>query len=153
MGWKRGTCKGKDVWIEVDAGGQPLVQGGRVPVRYSDKAGSKTYRAGVRNVELTGAVQGDPTGNPLRGLVVLPSRDRLPPDGLSSAMINIIATDEYGYPVADVPLTLTLGAGDGELAGPDRGAGAVAEERVAYCEVVHAGCLPVHESAHYSTRW
>ena len=55
MGWKRGTCKGKDVWIEVDAGGQPLVQGGRVPVRYSDKAGSKTYRAGVRNVELTGA--------------------------------------------------------------------------------------------------
>ena len=55
VGWKRGTCKGKDVWIEVDAGGQPLVQGGRVPVRYSDKAGSKTYRAGVRNVELTGA--------------------------------------------------------------------------------------------------
>ena len=54
MGWKKGTCKGKDVWVEVDATGQPVVAGGRVPVRYSNADGARIYRAGAANVELTG---------------------------------------------------------------------------------------------------
>ena len=55
MGWMKGSCKGKDVWVEVDAGGKPVVSAGRVPVRYSNKDGARIYRAGARNVELTGA--------------------------------------------------------------------------------------------------
>ena len=55
MGWKAGTCKGKDVWIEVGPSGQPAVKGGRVPVRYSDRPGAKIYRAGLANIEVTGS--------------------------------------------------------------------------------------------------
>lgn len=50
MPWVKGQCKGKDVWIEVSDSGELVVQGGRVPIRYSDKAGSKVYRAGMSNL-------------------------------------------------------------------------------------------------------
>ncbi len=50
MPWVEGTCKGKDVWLEVSASGELVVQGGRVPVRYSDKPGARVYRAGLGNV-------------------------------------------------------------------------------------------------------
>ena len=52
MGWRRATFKGKQVWIEVDASGAPKAARGRVPMRYSDKAGAKVYGAGVRNVSI-----------------------------------------------------------------------------------------------------
>jgi len=52
VGWRRAEFKGKKVWIEVDAKGEPKATGGRVPMRYSDKSGSKIYGAGVRNVAL-----------------------------------------------------------------------------------------------------
>ena len=54
MGWKAGSCKGKDVWIQVGSDGKPVAQGGRVPVRYSDRSGAKIYRAGLSNIEVTG---------------------------------------------------------------------------------------------------
>ncbi len=66
-------------------------------------------------VELTATVQSTPTGNPMRNLVLLPTVERLPNDGLSSAMLTVVATDEFGYPVAGVPVTLKLIAGDGSL--------------------------------------
>lgn len=50
MPWVKGTCKGKDVWLEVAGSGELVVQGGRVPVRYSDKPGAKVYRAGLSNI-------------------------------------------------------------------------------------------------------
>jgi ribonuclease HI len=56
MAWVQGSCKGKDVWLEVDAGGALVVQGGRVPTRYSDKPGATVYKAGKANVVVTGAV-------------------------------------------------------------------------------------------------
>jgi len=52
VGWQRAEFKGKKVWVEVDASGQLKVQGGRVPMRYSAKPGSKIYNAGQRNVNL-----------------------------------------------------------------------------------------------------
>ena len=57
-------------------------------------------------VELTATVQSTPTGNPMRSLVLLPTVDRLPNDGLSSAMLTVVAVDEFGYPVAGVPVNL-----------------------------------------------
>ncbi len=59
MGWVRGSCKGKDVWVEVDAQHKPVVRRGRVGVRYSGSAGAKVYRAGASNVEVTGSVLED----------------------------------------------------------------------------------------------
>ncbi len=52
MAWKPANFRGKNVWVEVDAAGQPKVDGGRVPMRYSDKAGVKIYRGGMSNVKL-----------------------------------------------------------------------------------------------------
>jgi ribonuclease HI len=54
MGWMVGSCKGKDVWIQVEAAGRPVVLGGRVPIRYSQSTGAKVYRAGQGNIQITG---------------------------------------------------------------------------------------------------
>lgn len=50
--WRRASFKGKKVWISVDAAGEPAAEGGRVPMRYSDRAGAKVYRAGASRVTL-----------------------------------------------------------------------------------------------------
>jgi ribonuclease HI len=50
MPWVKGQCKGKDVWMEVSASGELVVTSGRVPIRYSDRAGAKVYRAGMSNL-------------------------------------------------------------------------------------------------------
>lgn len=52
MPWKKASFKGKDVWIEVGAGGDPVEKTGRVGMRYSDKQGARIYRASVGNVSL-----------------------------------------------------------------------------------------------------
>ena len=50
MPWARARFKDGEVWAEVDAAGKPVVKGGRVPIRYSDKPGSKEYSAGASGV-------------------------------------------------------------------------------------------------------
>jgi ribonuclease HI len=55
MGWIAGSCKGKDVWVKVGPEGRPVVDGGRVPIRYSKSPGAKIYRAGQGNIQLTGS--------------------------------------------------------------------------------------------------
>jgi ribonuclease HI len=52
MAWRRAAFKGKKVWVQVGPDGAPAADGGRVPMRYSDRPGARTYRAGVRNVTL-----------------------------------------------------------------------------------------------------
>ncbi len=59
MPWKPAQFKGKKVWVEVDDSGQLKVAGGRVPMRYSDGAGAKVYRAGARGVMLIDAPAAD----------------------------------------------------------------------------------------------
>lgn len=54
MAWLKASFKGKDVWAEVDEEGMPLVDGGRVPIRYSASAGAKIYRGGASGLELVG---------------------------------------------------------------------------------------------------
>ena len=48
--WVRADFKGKPVWASVDAAGQLVAEGGRVPIRYSDKPGAKVYRAGASRI-------------------------------------------------------------------------------------------------------
>ena len=82
--------------------------------------GSGDYEAqftttGTGPVEVVATVRSDASGNPLRKVLVLPSRDRLPNDGLSSTMLTILTLDGYGYPVANTPVTLKRVAGDGSV--------------------------------------
>jgi len=52
MAWKPAMFKGKKVWIEVGADGEPIVTGGRVPMRYSASAGARIYGAGKSNLRV-----------------------------------------------------------------------------------------------------
>lgn len=52
MAWKAAEFKEKKVWVQVDETGALVSEGGRVPMRYSPKSGSKIYRAGASNVSL-----------------------------------------------------------------------------------------------------
>jgi hypothetical protein len=70
---------------------------------------------GTGPVELTASVAAAVTGNEMTQLLVIPSQRRLPPDGLSSAMLTIVTLDEFGYPVPNVPLTIQKSIGDGAV--------------------------------------
>lgn len=81
--------------------------------------GNGDYRAdfsgaGTGSAEVLATVQTPATGNPLRQVVLLPVREWLPNDGISSAAVTIVTVDEFGYPVPNVPVTLALD-GDGQL--------------------------------------
>lgn len=63
--WKRARFGDAEVWIEVDARGEPKVEGGRVPMRYTRDVRAKLYRAGASRVQvLDGPVEElpDPAG-------------------------------------------------------------------------------------------
>ncbi len=66
MHWLRVTFKGKRVWAGAHPDGQLIAEGGRVPIRYSDKPGATIYRAGVGRLgPVPGAlVQDFPEGKP-----------------------------------------------------------------------------------------
>jgi hypothetical protein len=61
-------------------------------------------------VEMTATVGAPATGNALAHIVVLPSRERLPPDGLSSAMLTVATLDEFAADalVGDMSITSPL---------------------------------------------
>jgi hypothetical protein len=81
-------------------------------------------RTGRGPVELLVTARPAASRNSPRQLVVVQTRDRLAPDGLSSATFSVLAVDEYGYPVADVDLSIQAIQGDGQVpakasTGPD----------------------------------
>jgi len=82
--------------------------------------GNGDYKArfsttGKGAVEVIATARSDGSNNPLRSVLVFPSRDRLPNDGLSSAMLTVLTLDEYGYPVSNIPVDLQVVAGEGSL--------------------------------------
>lgn len=50
MPWVRALFKERKVWALADASGKPLEEGGRTPIRYSEKAGATIYRAGASRI-------------------------------------------------------------------------------------------------------
>ena len=52
MRWQPGLCNDKKVWVAVDEHGRPVVQAGRVPVRYTEAPGAKVYTASPGNVRV-----------------------------------------------------------------------------------------------------
>lgn len=82
--------------------------------------GSGDYQAqftttGTGPVNIVGTVTAAASANPLRTVLAFPSRDRLPNDGLSSSAITVITLDEFGYPVANVPLRIAVAKGEGSV--------------------------------------
>lgn len=82
--------------------------------------GSGDYRArftttGNGAVEVITTVATEGSDNPFRTVLMFPSRDRMPNDGLSSAMLTILSLDEYGYPVGNVPIALKVMGGSGSI--------------------------------------
>ncbi len=66
-------------------------------------------------VEVLTRPMAEPSGNPLRHLVIVPSRDRLTNDGLSGVPVAVIATDAFGLPVPGVSVTLDVVGADGTI--------------------------------------
>jgi hypothetical protein len=56
-----------------------------------------------------------PSGNALAHVLVLPSAEHLPPDGVTSSALLIATTDAWGYPVPNVPVELAVVEGGGAL--------------------------------------
>ncbi len=82
--------------------------------------GSGDYKArfdttGKGAVEVIATAGSPGSTNPLRSVLIFPSRDRLPNDGLSSAMMTVLTLDEYGYPVSNVTVNLGVITGEGSL--------------------------------------
>jgi hypothetical protein len=70
---------------------------------------------GAGPVELAATVSSAKTGNPLARVLLLPARERLPGDGLSSAMLTVATVDEFGYPVPNQEVSIKVIQGDGLL--------------------------------------
>lgn len=52
MGWRRAQFRDQKVWVQVDKNGEMLADDGRIPMRYSPRAGAKLYRASAGNIQL-----------------------------------------------------------------------------------------------------
>ena len=52
MGWRRALFKDQQVWAQVNEAGEPVVESGRVSVRYQKRSEAKVYKAGAQRVEI-----------------------------------------------------------------------------------------------------
>ncbi len=122
-----GTADGFKVFAKVTAAdGQGLgaravsfnVNGGKLKEVKDLRNGD--YQAtfsttGTGPVELSASVATAATGNPFARVLLIPSKDRVPNDGLSPLLLTVATVDQYGYPVANVPVNLKLLSGDGTV--------------------------------------
>lgn len=90
-------------------------QGGTVQDLGSGDYHAKFSTTGKGAVEIIATARGEGSNNPLRHVLMFPSRDRLPADGLSSTMLTVLTLDEYGYPVSNIPVNLSVVTGDGSV--------------------------------------
>lgn len=89
----------------------------RVEQRGEGRYEAQLATTGTGPVELLAVAEAPVPGNPLRRLVLVPQEARVPNDGISGNMLTVIAVDEYGYPVPEVPIQLTVLRGGGSLPG------------------------------------
>jgi len=95
------------------------IDGGRLDGAIKDD-GKGSYlvpmaTSGQGPVDLVATVKAPANANPVRRILVFPTRPRLPVDGVSGTLLTILTLDEYGYPVNGVPLDLAVRRGDGSL--------------------------------------
>ena len=70
---------------------------------------------GTGPVDVMATVTAPASGNPLRQVLAFPSRERVPNDGVSGAMVTVLTLDEYGYPVAGQAVKVAVATGDGKV--------------------------------------
>ncbi len=63
-------------------------------------------------IEVLGAVRATAGGNPLRHILVLPARDVVAADGVSTTALAVLTLDAWGHPVPGVPVQLKVSQGD-----------------------------------------
>ena len=67
MSWKRALFKGKKVWVEVNAEGQPVVVDRRSPIRYSSQPNAKIYHGYSDSIQLEDGEEHEmPKGKPVK---------------------------------------------------------------------------------------
>jgi len=101
---------GRDIAITAD--------GAKVTAKAKD-LGNGDYQviltpSGNGPIQLTATAKSPASGNALRRVILFPSRPALPNDGLSGTPVTIVTLDEFGYPVANVPVSLSL-SGEGSI--------------------------------------
>lgn len=70
---------------------------------------------GTGPVELSASVATAATGNPFARVLLIPGKARVLNDGVTPLLLTVATVDEYGYPVANVPVNLKLLSGDGSV--------------------------------------
>ena len=88
---------------------------GLINDRKNGEYGASFATTGTGPVELTALVATSASGNPLARVLLIPSRELLPADSLSTNAVTVVTVDEFGYPVANVPVTLSVKQGDGTI--------------------------------------
>ena len=71
--------------------------------------------SGEGAVEVVTVVSTQPTQNALANVLVIPTEDRVSPDGVDFTPLVVLTVDSFGYPIANVPVELSLTRGDGSL--------------------------------------
>lgn len=66
-------------------------------------------------VEVFATVTTTATGNPMERMVMVSQNDAVRNDGISSNLLTLVTLDEFGYPVANVPVDLEVRSGGGSL--------------------------------------
>ena len=66
-------------------------------------------------MEIVATVAAPASGNPLRQILVFPSSEIVTNNGKDSTMVTILTVDEFGYPVTNVPVGLSVEDGDGTM--------------------------------------
>jgi hypothetical protein len=99
--------------VRMDAAGATL-KGNVIDLAGGDYRGEFTAANGsdvVVEVTAPAAV----SSNALAHVVLLPSSEHLPPDGVTSSSLTVVTTDAWGYAVPNVDVTLALREGGGAL--------------------------------------
>ncbi|MBW2256144.1 MAG: hypothetical protein JRI25_16315, partial [Deltaproteobacteria bacterium] len=97
-----------------------LFTGGGATLKGEVERGDDGYQARFETnplgpIEVLAQVQADPTGAPVRHLLLIPAWDRLTNDGVSGTPLLVVATDAYGYPVPGITVSLDAVGTDGTI--------------------------------------
>jgi len=88
-------------------GGVQDLRNGDYRVDFSASPGS--------SVDMVATVRNPVTGNPLAHVLVFPQTEVVPNDGTAATRLTIVAVDEFGFPVPDTDVKLSIETGDGSI--------------------------------------
>jgi hypothetical protein len=146
------TADGQPVIGEVvEIGGSVLMKG---PVS-DQKNGDYTATVGVPTAGVTRVTafgHADVSRNPVRSVIFI-GEDRVADDGASSVRLAVLATDLWGYPVANQTVLLELASGGGKLSTTTVSTDAAGIGRVEYIAGSTPGMARIRGSVGNASGW